>query len=146
MQGLSMVSRDGKHFIEYFPASYQLGIVPELIYVLKIPFNFYKLPSSKELPVYLWILSCIYVDITCFAWPLHLKSFQILSKNFNLPVFSTIWLSKLLDCHQIVLFPQQVLCFTLNVICAILKNQSTGRRGILKLCLVGFKGLYYMHQ
>ena len=37
-----------------------------------------------------YVFSNIYLDITCFAWPLHLKSFQILSENFNPPVFSTI--------------------------------------------------------
>ena len=100
--------------------------------------NCYKLPSSKD---FLCIcgVSTAFIWITCFAWPPHLKSFQILSENFNPQVFSSICWSKLLDCYQTVHLYSKYFV-TLDFTC-IYEVQSTGRRGkiTLNLCLVGFK-------
>ena len=80
-QGLSMVSGDGKHFhwvIFKHPSSgRQKRTVSHSLFVCWVNFYFYKLPSSKELSVYL--CPSIYVDITCFVWPPLVQNWKLFS-------------------------------------------------------------------
>ena len=64
------------------------------------------------------------MDYTCFAWP-QLKSFQEVRMHkgeVNLPVFSSITWSKLLECYQLAMLSEQNKYFlALDVACEIIR-------------------------
>ena len=96
MHGIRTVS--GYVFTEYFKS--------QLIYLLR------ELTQDSFKPGIVWIfvISCINLDSTCFAWPSHLKSFWVLSEKINPYVCPLLerTLRLLSDCA--VFWLKQVLC------------------------------------
>ena len=126
MQGLHMVSRDGKCFywvIFKLPTSWRSGQC--VIAYFSCCVNFYKLPSSQE---YLQFSSNLE---NSFAWLLD-QYWEVLnppSEKLTLPEVFPLF-SKFLACHPILLFCNKY--FLLDLACRWI-IQSPWSRGILRI-------------
>ena len=99
---------------------------------------FVKLPSSKGFQTYLWIFQYL-CGYYLFGMSTTSEKFSDTQWKFQpTSVFFSVWLNKLLDCHQIVLFYEQNKHVCYPWILPV-KTIRVPRQEELNLCFVGFK-------